>query len=62
MSLLLPGVAIIRNEEEEVVRRKAPRGAHAAIFRNALKCFAACRGWPDVCHMCVQHDCMCVCV
>lgn len=45
MSLLSPGVAIIRNKkEEEVGRRAAPRGEHKAIFSNALKRLTECLG------------------
>lgn len=52
MSLLSPGVTIIRNkEEEEVGRRAVPRGEHAAIFSYALKCFTESLGWINVCHI-----------
>lgn len=70
MSLLSLGVAIFRNkEEEEVGSRAVPRGAHAAIFSNALKRFTGCLEWLNVCyihkqnHMCLLHvcrDCMCL--
>lgn len=52
MSLFSPGVAIIRNkEEEEVGRRAVPGGEHAAIFSNVLKCLTGCLGWINVCHI-----------
>lgn len=48
MSLLSPGVAIIRNKEEDG-RRTVPRREYAAIFSNALKCFTECLDRYNLC-------------